>query len=869
MSGFPRNQLTENVPTAIYAAAYGVVGGSAAAAAANRATMNNLLRLAELQNTDVIAPAGASNFIFLDQPLVHRSGAKVKGVGGTNNLQSVFIVAAGGNCPAIQYQRAMFQNGSDGLAISTFPNDGSVVYQDTDYTKSTGYTIFGGTYYLYIGTGTYTPNGAATPPNDPTHWMALSPTNQTTFTGVFALSSTAAVSVTVADGTQFGIYGGKMQTVIGGTTYQFTYAGVVANTVLGVQLVSGSVTTANGSPIYPFDAANTASENVTYHGGWPSTMSPGRFDPVSVYSSGVGGDVNWNVTCMAGTGDGIWSPITNGGLPGGNIGPANGPGAYSGQRVFVGSSSLFNSGTGYIASADSHAVAHVCGAGGLGGHLIASASTRIDGKSWNNGRQPIFKSARTIVSGNATITLGTTITVTGANFGADDIGQGIWDGSAPGTGGLIPAGTFIIGVVSATVATLSQTATNGTTTTTLNIAGYYFWPTATGSNNVITGCVSTATGAFYVLKVASITGATDPSGDATHFTRLRTVVEWGWDVTETASAAENTIKVDSQISKFGAYNAIGSSASTVTITASGWITNPWSFGQSFLTAPTVPSGLQASGCINLGSSIGHNVRLAARQPTAPTFAGVLIQPGTATNCDVRATTDSHPGTILNGPITASTTLTVNGVVYGPTGPAWQLTSGSWYPEMSSGTNVIPTANVIHAVPFTVVNPRAFQFIGEIVNLGQVGGSLRFGIYADNGGTPVGGALIWESGSEQPATAAATVAQSLGTNGGGTLSAGYGPQTATTLTLGPGQYWLAVAVHASGTVPTVRTTQPGTLMLGQSPMPGASSPNGGNTFYGFASTASTFNGALPNPFPAGSAAPNATYANLLTPGIQAS
>jgi hypothetical protein len=819
----------------LYAAAYGI-GANGASASQNTTRFNDLLKLAEKLQTTIVLPSANTQFfdsdVYTNAPIVHRSRCGIMGVGGTLNGGAIIRLAANSNCNVMQYQRYI-------PGVNAFVNNGTKTYT-TDYTSAANaFATYGGYYYAcLVG---YTPNSAATPDADPYHWVQLSPINQTTFNGVVSLSNGTPVNATVTDGTQFGQYGGVMQFVNSGTTYTLLYTGVSGNTVQGCTLASGSVTIAGNETIFPFDTQQTSTMNVALHGNWPAGQSAGRFDAVNMYSSTNGQDFNFNVECIAGTGDG-W----------GTIYPNRGNGfAYGGQRVHLGCSALYNSGTGKVANVDSNTGNDVAGANGLGGHLIACNSTSIStSKSWNNGRQPIFKAQRTISDGVTNST--TTFTSATAAFTSDDIGQGIFDGASPGAGD-IPAGTYIKDVVSATQVTLSKAATASHTGLSTKIAGYYFWPTVSGSANIITGCVGATDGIFYVLKVSSITNASDPSGnsDTTHWQQIRLASEWGWDVTETNSCQENSIQIDCQAAKFGSYNAINSTGSQATVTSNGWISNPWTWNGSLgavIGNYTVPTGLQAAGCVNLGSSVGHNIRVSATQQVSSGSLGTLVQAGTATNCVLQMTSDSHYATALTGIIQPTTTVIINGAQYGPTGPLNQLVTGTWYPQFASAADGnTPTEFKGYATPFLCTATHTFTQMGcRVGTTGQANTVVQFAIYADNGGTPVGGALVWSSNGTAVAavTNGASVTQNLSA---GAFASGW------TSTLGPGLYWLCLVPQGTATPSQLRTAA--------APGVGTTAPAGG-TGIGFITNAAGITTNFPSTFPAATASANCVATAIL-------
>lgn len=833
----------------LYAGAYGVIGGTTAAATTNTSILNDLMKLAELQGTTISLPvSNGSSTVFTNKPFVQRKGTGFAGVGGTVQTQSTVRLAPLSNCSVRQFQRYI-------PGVLAFDNSGATTYATAYGTAATSFATYNGN--LYACLAGYTPSASPTPDQDPQHWQVLCPVNQTTFNNSGATINQTPQSLVVTDGTQFGQFGGIMQFTVSSVTYSLLYTGVLANTVLGCTIASGSVTIAGTEAIFPQDVQNTSAQNVTLHGGFANTMSPGRFDPVDMYSSGTGGDFNFNVTAYGGSGDG-W-----GGLPLG--GSSN---AYNGSRVWIGCTAQNNAGTGRIGTTDSYAVADVCGANGLGGHLLPVGPMQVGGKSWNNGRQSIWKAMRFVTDGVANGT--TTFTSATANFVANDIGQGIYDSTvvsltagsstagqkvltmasttgvavgqyvydttsghnayipanttvvsfvantsvtlsnnigtnpngdtlnffgAPGSG-VIPAGTFILNVVNSTTVTLSQAAGTGSSLGT-SVAGYYAWPLV-AANAVLTGSISPDNGIFYVNKNAITITGTAPELDTTNWQPIRTVQEWGWSATETNSCTENRIDLDCQADKFGAYNAVNSISTIAAITANGWISNPWAWNGTIgaaVGAYSVPTNLQAAGCVNLGSSVGHNVRVAARQSVSSSL-GTLVQAGSATRCSVTMTTDGKYNAVLGGVLQPSNSVVIDGVTLGPTGtPLYGYTSLSYYPTATSSQTISTVQNDAYATPMPITTPHVFTTIAARTAVGAASTVVQFAIYTDNGNTPVGGQLVWSSNGTTVAAASSTtvVTQGLGSSVSGTaMGASFSAwQSSTGINFPIGMYWLVV------------------------------------------------------------------------------
>ena len=106
-----------NIPV-LYAAAYGVVGASSSAAAANTTYLNDLMKYAEtLGGARIILPNGnmvgspSGDIIFTNAPLVFRKGVTLQGGGGTGAGQTTIRLVAASNCNVTQYQRLHLDGG--------------------------------------------------------------------------------------------------------------------------------------------------------------------------------------------------------------------------------------------------------------------------------------------------------------------------------------------------------------------------------------------------------------------------------------------------------------------------------------------------------------------------------------------------------------------------------------------------------------------------------------------------------------------------------------------------------------------------------------------------------------------------------------
>ncbi len=175
---------------------------------------------------------------------------------------------------------------------------------------------------------------------------------------------------------------------------------------------------------------------------------------------------------------------------------------------------------------------------------------------------------------------------------------------------------------------------------------------------------------------------------------------------------------------------------------------------------------------------------------------------------------------------------------GPQGPqgsgavGFAPVAGNYYPvDAGSFTDVSFANGQLYAVPFSLSVAHTFTQIAAFVNTaGGTGAVLRMGIYSDNGGTPVGGALVLDAGT----IAATTNGQRL--------------EVTINQTLQPGNYWIACVTQGGASpVPQVQASSGSnnSIMGVADPYSGASSSAG------FYSTATTYTGALPSTFPAAS------------------
>ena len=318
---------------------------------------------------------------------------------------------------------------------------------------------------------------------------------------------------------------------------------------------------------------------------------------------------------------------------------------------------------------------------GLGGMLFQRNSVRVTStKSYNNGYTPAFMAENTTGTGTAT-GVTTNVTVATLSLTSDMIGQGIFDGagSVPGQGS-IPAGTYIADITSTSALVLSQ-ATTGSIAggTMLHIGGYYFQPPS-GSGDIKgpMGCVGTADGIVYTLKVASVSGlgagaapaVGSPAGaGTTNFQPIRTAYEWGWDYTaQSATMRELVISAcTSQSAPRGALNlqTTGTADSNIQVSSSRWQQNPRVI-TNLITVPQNVTNLSNSACCTISSSSGNLVELLVGNTTG-TAPGSLINWVSGTNNNVVINGDAAWTTTMPAsqavPI-GGNLLTINGVGWG-------------------------------------------------------------------------------------------------------------------------------------------------------------------------------------------------------------
>jgi hypothetical protein len=168
-----------------------------------------------------------------------------------------------------------------------------------------------------------------------------------------------------------------------------------------------------------------------------------------------------------------------------------------------------------------------------------------------------------------------------------------------------------------------------------------------------------------------------------------------------------------------------------------------------------------------------------------------------------------------------------------------LVAGTYYPNyaLTLGTLQLVTGR-LYAYGIIVPEQHTFVTIIAWCVTAGVASSLGFGIYADNGDTPVGGALVLDAGTVASNTSAATVGKAISE------------------ALPPGKYWLVEGVSAATTAPIMQADASTRLnpFFGQGVVAA-----GQSMASGFSSTGTAYAGAMPSTFPAG--APLASCPNL--------
>jgi hypothetical protein len=219
----------------------------------------------------------------------------------------------------------------------------------------------------------------------------------------------------------------------------------------------------------------------------------------------------------------------------------------------------------------------------------------------------------------------------------------------------------------------------------------------------------------------------------------------------------------------------------------------------------VESGTTNSGCVFEG-----NVSLASQHSTG---SWIISQSSSV------PTVPSNPA-LANAGTNQSGSINFTGSIFN---------AGRWYPQIGAvGTALVLTINAATAIPLIVEQPHTFSAIGVDATAAGTGGTLRMGIYADNG-SAYPGTLIQDFGTVSAAsTGAITIS---GSN-----------------TLNPGLYWLVVVGQGGSVQPTLNVpsaSSPPTLALG---ILGAATAGNASLSVGY--SLSGVSGGLPNPYTAG-------------------
>lgn len=182
---------------------------------------------------------------------------------------------------------------------------------------------------------------------------------------------------------------------------------------------------------------------------------------------------------------------------------------------------------------------------------------------------------------------------------------------------------------------------------------------------------------------------------------------------------------------------------------------------------------------------------------------------------------------------ATGTNTWTGVPF-PAAPG-AFVANTWYPNyaITTGSGLL-TIGRIYAYPIIIPVSHTFQNTGTWVTTAGSVSVLRFGIYNDNGGTPVGGSLVLDCGTVNGNTSATAASVAIAQS------------------LSPGVYWLAIVNNSATTASTVQYDTSGRLngLFGQTSISAAQANDAG-----FQSTGTSNTGAMPGTFPAATVAGN--------------
>ena len=320
------------------------------------------------------------------------------------------------------------------------------------------------------------------------------------------------------------------------------------------------------------------------------------------------------------------------------------------------------------------------------------------------------------------------------------------------------------------------------------------------------------------------TGSQGPQGDAGSAGVSGMLYRGTWN-NATAYVANNAV------SKNGAVWFAGSSNTNVNPNPSGDGVTPASPWILF-----VPTGTQGP----TGAQGPQGVQGPKGDTGDPGADGATGAQGTQGIQGVKGDTGSTGPQGIQGPKgdTGSTGSTgsqgIQGIqgVKGDAGESVPYIVGNWYPNDASAlATLVPATGRIYAYPIFVRKATTFIRLANYLTVGGTSAILRLGIYADNGGTPVGGALIYDSGA---VNATNTSAQSL-----------VSPVFSQVLSVG--LYWLVIVVNSATASPTMTTdaSTRGSRLFGQSLVLA-----GQSQAQGFQTTDTATTGALPGTFPAG-------------------
>lgn len=207
----------------------------------------------------------------------------------------------------------------------------------------------------------------------------------------------------------------------------------------------------------------------------------------------------------------------------------------------------------------------------------------------------------------------------------------------------------------------------------------------------------------------------------------------------------------------------------------GHASSPW-YTRHAMGTYVQPVGVWQAGSSVVDMSTGKTYK----QVTAPSGSSWADYSTTQAGAD--ATRDSNI-TANAAAITANTALDLGKMTQ-------RFRSGYYYaaPQVRGAfSNQVMVQNKVYYVPFFVGEATSFVKMGMTIATGQASTTIRVGIYQDNGHSAPSGAPLTEAATPLDSSAAASV------------------ETAISITLQPGLYWLAACSQGGTTQPTVAQT----------------------------------------------------------------